>query len=160
MKEKIRKQDREKLDNGTMMLTLTILLYGLLLLFIQKMSYNSITVNGALAFIQIMRWAALAGAMLCAAWSAYKEKKSFFLYCGICIYVFLSTTVLIALPSNKAAYYINFIALGIAFVLNQVYYYLNLSSKIKSKTVKLAFIIVCAVLFIAVGALCIYKSVL
>lgn len=160
MKEKIRKQDKEKLDNSTMVLTLIILLYGLLLLFIQKMSYNSITVNGALAFIQIMRWAALAGAMLCAAWSAYKEKKSFFLYCGICIYVFLSTTVLIALPSNNAAYLINFAALGIAFVLNQVYYYLNLSAKIKSKTVKLAFIIVCAVLFAAVAALCIYKSVL
>ena len=79
MKNQIGKQEREQLGNRIVLISSVTFLYGLLLLFIQKMAESSMTVNGALAFIQILRWVSLAGAMLCAAWSAYKEKRAFFI---------------------------------------------------------------------------------
>ena len=86
MKHKLCKQDKELLDNRIVLISSITFLYAILLVFIQKMAESSLTVNGALAFIQIVRWVALAGALICAAWSAYREKRSFFIYCGICIY--------------------------------------------------------------------------
>ena len=126
MKSKLTKQDKEKLSNKTVFFTSCALLYALLLLFIEKMASSSITVEGAVALIQFLRWASLAGAMFCAAWSAYKEKKGFFLYCSMFLYVFVSTLVLHYVPGDRA-YLVNYIAMGVAFAAGEAYYYLKVA---------------------------------
>ena len=95
MKNKLTKQEKERLGNKMVFFSSVTLSYALLLLFIQKMASSSLTVNGAISLISLLRWASLCGAMGCAAWSAYKEKKGFFLYCAMCIFVFFSTTILL-----------------------------------------------------------------
>ena len=78
MNNRLTKQEKESLDNRIVFSSVALILYALLLAFVQRMSSSPVTVNGALAFVEILRWIALAGAMGCAAWSAYKEKKGFF----------------------------------------------------------------------------------
>lgn len=157
MKNKISKQEKERLDNKVVFLSSIIILYALLLLFIQRMSLSSMTVNGALAFIEILRWTSLAGAMACAAWSAYKEKKGFFLYCAICIFVFLSTSVLLFCTkrSTASAYMINYGALAVTFILTQIYYVLKCNKKLENKLINTLFVAVCAVIFAAFAVVCI-----
>lgn len=150
MKNKLTKQEKERLGNKTVFFSSVTISYALLLLFIQKMASSSMTVNGAVSLISLLRWSSLCGAMACAAWSAYKEKKGFFLYCAMCIFVFFSTTVLIFV-SDSRAYPINYIALAAAFVLAQVYYALKVRSRFE-RHVKNAFIAV-SVLIIAVLAI-------
>lgn len=151
MKNKLTKQEKERLSNKTVFFSSVTISYALLLLFIQKMASSSMTVNGAVALISLLRWSALCGAMACAAWSAYKEKKGFFLYCAMCIFVFFSTTVLIFVDDPRA-YPINYIALAAAFVMAQVYYAIKVRNKFEGH-IKNAFIAVC-VLIIAILALC------
>ena len=122
------------------------------------MSANSMTVNGALAFIEILRWVALGGAMLCAAWSAYKEKKGFFLYCAMCIYVFFSTTVIRYCTSRGSArpYLINYGALAVVFVMAQIYYALKVRGKFDNKVVRGIFLGASALLIALFAAVSIY----
>lgn len=150
MKNKLTKQEKEKLGNKMVFFSSVTISYALLLLFIQKMASSSLTVNGAVSLISLLRWSSLCGAMACAAWSAYKEKKGFFLYCAMCIFVFFSTTVLIFV-SDTRAYPINYLALMVAFVLAQIYYALKLRGKFEGP-VKNAFI---AVSFLAIAVLAI-----
>ena len=161
MKTKLNKQEKEKLDSKIVFLSSIIILYALLLLFIQRMSMFSITVNGAIAFVEILRWASLAGAMACAAWSAYKEKKGFFLYCVVCIFVFLSTTVLLFCTkrSSNAAYLLNYGALIAAFVMTQVYYVLKSSNRFQNKIAKNIFIALCAIMVLALAVVCILQAI-
>ncbi len=156
MKTNLCKQEKEQLDNRIVLLSSITFLYAILLLFIQKMSENSLTVNGAQAFIQIIRWVSLAGAMMCAAWSAYKEKRSFFIYCGICMSIFLSTTVLLYCTSRGSvkAFYINYIALILVFLMTQVYYVLKATSKLERRFVKNMFLTICVILVILVVTAC------
>ena len=128
MNNKLTKQEKEKLSNKTVFFSSVTISYAILLLFIQKMSMSSLTVNGAVSLISLLHWCSLCGAMGCAAWSAYKEKKGFFLYCAMCIFVFFSTTVLKNV-SDTRAYPINYIALAVAFVMAQVYYALKVRNK-------------------------------
>ena len=118
MNNRLTKQEKEKLSNKTVFFSSVTISYALLLLFIQKMASYSLTVSGAVSLISILRWGALCGAMGCAAWSAYKEKKGFFLYCAMCIFVFFSTTVLIFVSDNRA-YPANYAALAVEFVIAQ-----------------------------------------
>ncbi len=152
MKNNVRKQELEKLDNKIVFLTSVILIYAILLIFIQKMAENSMTVTGALAFIQILRWTALGGAMVCAAWSAYKENFGFFIYCGICLYVFLSTTILLYCGNHGKAYLINYGALVIAFIFNQIYSILKRKNLFEKKIVKIGFLIACVLAALLVAA--------
>lgn len=152
MKNNVRKQELEKLDNKIVFLSSVIIIYAILLLFIQKMSQNSMTVTGALAFIQILRWTALGGAMVCAAWSAYKENFGFFIYCGICLYVFLSTTILLYCGNHGKAFLINYGALLIAFIFNQIYSVLKRKNLFAKKIVKIGFLVACALAVLAVAA--------
>ena len=115
------------------------------------MASSSLTVNGAVSLISLLRWTSLCGAMACAAWSAYKEKKGFFLYCAMCIFVFFSTTVLLFVNATKA-YPANYAALIVAFVMAQVYYNLRIKSKFDG-IVKKVFIIIS---FVVIAALAIY----
>lgn len=150
MKNKLTKQEKERLSNKMVFFSSVTLSYALLLLFIQKMASSSLTVNGAVSLISLLRWSSLCGSMACAAWSAYKEKKGFFLYCAMCIFVFFSTTILIFVSDNRA-YPINYIALAAAFVLAQIYYALKIRGKFEG-SVKNAFI---AVSFLAIAVLAI-----
>ena len=152
MKNSVRKQELEKLDNKIVFLSSVIIIYAILLLFIQKMAQNSMTVTGALAFIQILRWTALGGAMVCAAWSAYKENFGFFIYCGICLYVFLSTTILLYCGNHGKAFLINYGALLIAFIFNQIYSVLKRKNLFAKKIVKIGFLAACALAVLAVAA--------
>ena len=151
MKTKLTKQDKESLSNKTVFFSSVTISYALLLLFIQKMASSSLTISGAVALISLLRWSSLCGAMACAAWSAYKEKKDFFLYCAMCIFVFFSTTVLIFVNDNRA-YPINYIALAFAFVMAQIYYALKIRGKFEFKIIKNVFVGIC-IAFIAVLAL-------
>ena len=161
MKNKLSKQEKERLDNKIVFFSSVTILYALLLLFIQKMSTDPMTVNGALAFIEILRWVALVGAMGCAAWSAYKEKKSFFIYCSACIFVFLSTTVIRYCTKfgSYKPFYINYLALGVIFVMSQIYYYLKLHNKFQSKVVTNVFSGACIAIFAAFAVLCLINYI-
>ena len=159
MKNNARKQELEKLDNKIVFLSSVIIIYAILLLFIQKMAENSLTVTGALAFIQILRWTALGGAMACAAWSAYKENFGFFIYCGICLYAFLSTTILLYCGNHGKAYLINYGALIMAFILNQVYSVLKRKKLFEKKAVKIIFLAVCILAALLVAAVSIAQVI-
>ena len=145
MNNRLTKQEKESLDNKIVFSSVALILYALLLAFVQRMSASPVTVNGALAFIEILRWVALAGAMCCAAWSAYKEKKGFFIYCAACLFIFLSTTVLkfCTQRSSEIPYYINYAALAVMFVLVQAYSFIKSRGLFDNKTVKAAFVAIC-----------------
>lgn len=157
MKNQIGKREKEQLGNRIVLTSSVIFMYGLLLLFIQKMAESSMTVNGALAFIQILRWVSLAGAMLCAAWSAYKEKRSFFVYCAMSIFIFLSTTTLLYCGQHNKAFLINYLALFLTFVTVQIYYAIKVRGGFDKKSVSVIFTAVCILLILAVTALCIWQ---
>ena len=150
MNNKLTKQEKEKLSNKTVFFSSVTISYAILLLFIQKMSMSSLTVNGAVSLISLLHWCSLCGAMGSAAWSAYKEKKGFFLYCAMCIFVFFSTLVLKNV-SDTRAYPINYIALAIAFIMAQIYYALKVRNKF-TPTMRNIFVAV-TILIIAVLAL-------
>ena len=156
MKNRLTKQEKEKLGNKTVFFSSVTISYALLLLFIQKMASSSLTVNGAVSLISLLRWSSLCGAMACAAWSAYKEKKGFFLYCAMCIFVFFSTTVLVFVSDNRA-YPVNYVALAIAFVLAQVYYALKVRGFFEGK-IKTAFLAVCIILIAILAFFCMPQS--
>ncbi len=149
MKNQITKQEKERLGNKLALVTSATILYALLLLFIQEMASSTMTVNGAISLISLLRWTSLCGAMGCAAWSAYKEKKGFFLYCAMCIFVFFSTTILLFTNASKA-YPINYIALAVAFVMSIIYYNLKMNGKFGG-AVKKIFIIIAIVIIVALG---------
>lgn len=158
MKNKLTKQEKEFLGNKTVFFSSVTISYGLLLLFIQKMASSSMTVQGAIALINLLRWASLCGAMACAAWSAYKEKKGFFMYCAMCIYVFFSTTTLLFVPSSRS-YPINYCVLLFAFIMGQIYYALKVRGLFeKGSVAKGIFIAVCAVAIVMVALVCIASS--
>ena len=145
MKRGLSKQQKESLDNKIVFASSAMFLYAMLLMFVQKMSNDVITISGAQAFIEILRWAALAGAMICAAWSAYKEKKSFFIYCAMCLFIFLSTTVIkfCTAMGSASAYFIVYTALAVMFVLLQVFYALKVRNMFDKKSARVAFTAVC-----------------
>ncbi len=145
MRNKITRQEKERLGNKLVFFSSVTISYAILLLFIQKMAASSLTVNGAISLISLLRWTSLCGAMACAAWSAYKEKKGFFLYCAMCIFVFFSTTVLLFADAARS-YPINYVALAAAFVMAQFYYTLRMKGKfngaVKKVFVTIAFVII------------------
>ncbi len=138
---KLTKQEKEHLSNKTVLLSSFALLYGLLLLFFQKMCYNTETVIGALEFMGYLKWGALIVAMGCAAWGAYREKKDYYIYCAMSFLVFVSLYSILDMGQADHAYIINFIALAIAFVLVQVYYTLRANNKFTGQF-KIAFLAV------------------
>ena len=150
MKNKLTKQEKERLSNKIVFFSSVTISYALLLLFIQKMSMSSLTVNGAVSLIDLLWWSSICGAMGCAAWSAYKEKKGFFLYCAMCIFVFLSTTVLKNVNASRS-YPINYIALTAAFIMAQIYYMFKVRGSFQGR-IKNIFIAV-SILIVAVLAL-------
>ena len=152
MSNKLDKNEKEALDNRIVLFSSVIIIYALLLLFVKQMADSSVTVSGAVAFMAILRWTALVGAMACAAWSAYKENFGFFSYCGICIYVFFSTSVLLFCNNHGRAYKINFLALAVTFVLVQIYNVLKCNGAYGKKAVKILFWCIClaALIFFAV----------
>ena len=149
MKNKINKQEKERLGNKMIFFSSVTLSYALLLLFIQKMASSSLTVNGAISLMSLLRWASLCGAMGCAAWSAYKEKKGFFLYCAMCIFVFFSTTILLFVNASRS-YPINYVALILAFIMAQIYYTLRIKGAFTG-IVKKVFVAVSFIMIIALG---------
>ena len=159
MKNTLNKQEQDKLNNRVVFLSTITILYAILLVFIQRMMSSTLTVNGAFAFIQILRWCALGGSMLCAAWSAYKEKKDFFTYCGICIYVFFSTTIILFCVKNgtNKPFFINYASLAVVFCLIQAYFVLKSKNMFRKKRVKAAFLIVCGLFIAAVAVVSIMQ---
>ncbi len=151
MKRKLTRQEQESLDNKIVFSSTAIFLYALLLAFTQRMELSPATVLGAQAFIEILWWVALAGSMICACWGAYKEKRSFFFYCGACVFVFLSTTVLrfCTERSSTAPYTINYFALIAMFAIIQAYYFLKSRKLLDTKWIRVAFLVACGVTLLA-----------
>lgn len=160
MKFNLNKQEQERLSNKSVFFTACILLYAFLLLFIQKMRSNMATFEGAMGLIQIIRWISLVGAMACAAWSAYKERRGFLLYCGMCFYVFLSTLTLQSIHPT-VAFPLNYLLLGAAFVLGQAFYYLKVAGLLeKGRKTRLLYIAACIAVALGYLAVCWYFDAL
>lgn len=157
MKDKISKQEKENLSSKIVLISSLIILYAILLIFVQQMMQSSITVNGAVAFIEIIRWFSLGGAMLCAAWSAYKENKGFFIYCAICVFIFLSTTVILYCGKHNHAFLINFFSLAVIFIITNIYYALKIHHFLDKKIIKFIYYAVCTLIFLLIMALCIWQ---
>ncbi|MBE7032875.1 MAG: hypothetical protein E7406_01430 [Ruminococcaceae bacterium] len=128
---KLTKQEKEKMSNRTVLISSFAILYGILLLFFKKMCSYSGTVLGAVTFMEYLMWISLAGAMLCAAWSAYKEKKGYYIYSGMFLFVFLSILLILRIETlmDDQAYIINFGALVMAVIMSQIYYALRVHCK-------------------------------
>lgn len=143
MKKNITQQ--EKINNRIVLLSSFIILYALLLMFFRRMTSSSTTVLGAITFMEFLKWASLVGAMVCAAWCAYKDRKGYYLYTGMCLYVFLSMQIIRSNPLNddNKAYAICYVGLAVAFVLTQAYSILSSKRKFSGGW-KIAFL---AVLF-------------
>ena len=154
LQSKLTKQEKESLSNKTVLLSSFVILYGMLLLFFQKMSHNPETVIGALEVMGYLKWGAIVAAMGCAAWSAYKEKKDGYLYCAMSLFIFISLYSILDMGQADHAYKINFTALAVAFVLAQVYYALRANNKF-SGWFKIAFLAVTflSILFLIVALL-------
>ena len=157
MKTNLTKHEKESLDNRIVFVSSAIFLYAMLLAFIQQMSQSPTTVNGAQAFIKILKWTALGGAMLFAAWSAYKEKKSVFIYCATCLYIFISSTTLTLCTrlGSNIPYYVNYIALAITFVLVQLYYFFKTKGMLAKKSFRIAFVAACILAAAAYAVVCV-----
>ena len=155
MKNKLTKQEKAVLDNKIVFFSSAIFLYAILLAFIQQMAQVGDTAAGALAIIEIVRWGSLIAAMGCAAWSAYKEKKSVFLYCATFMFIFVSTTTLryCTKANSDRPFYINYVVLAAIFVLVQTYYFLKVKGLLDKKAVKVGFIVVSALVAAAYAAI-------
>lgn len=153
MSQKLSKQEKDHLNGWLVLLTSLVILYTLLLCFLQKMGENSSTVNGALTFLKILRWGGLVGAMLCAAWGAYKENRGFFAYAGICLYLFGSATIILFCGprGTSKAFALNYLALLATFILLQVYFFLRARGPL-SKTARTVLTVASAVVILAVIA--------
>ena len=147
MKKNITQQ--EKISNRIVLLSSFIILYALLLMFFRRMTSSTATVLGALTFMEFLKWASLVGAMLCAAWSAYKDRKGYYLYSGMCLYIFLSMQIILSPLADNRAYAICYAGLAVAFVLTQVYSILDSKKKFNGGW-KIAFL---AVLFSSITVL-------
>lgn len=149
MKKNITQQ--EKISNRIVLLSSFIILYALLLMFFRRMTSSTATVLGAITFMEFLKWVSLAGAMLCAAWSAYKDRKGYYLYSGMCLYVFLSMQIILSNPLNdtRKCYAVCYAGLAAAFVLTQAYSILSSKRKFAGKW-KIAFL---AVLFSSIAVL-------
>lgn len=135
--------------NQLVTLTSVTILYALLLLFLQRMSRSTETIQGAQAFIQILFWGSIVGAMVCAAWGAYKENKNLFTYCGVFVYILWSMTVVqyCGNMGSGKAYTLVYLSLLVIFILTQVYGALIGKGQI-SRRAMTAFIVVTIVLFV------------
>ncbi len=149
MKNDFTKQDKEKLSNRIVLLSSFIILYALLLMFFRRMCSFSSTVLGAITFMDFLKWISLAGAMVCAAWSAYKDRKGYYLYSGMFLFVFLSMQIIRSPLQDNRAYMIAYLGLLIAFVLTQVYYALKIRRKYEGGW-KIAFL---SVTFVSIAIL-------
>lgn len=120
------KEKSEQLSNRSVMLTTMTVLYAMLLLFLQRMSKSSVTVLGAQAFIQILFWGSIVGAMVCAALGAYKEKKTLFTYSGMFVYILWSMIVIqyCGIMGADKAYALVYASIVVVFVMIQLYSFL------------------------------------
>lgn len=157
MKNKLTKQDKEKLDNRLVLISSVVFAYAILLLFIQRMATSTLTVNGAIAFIEILRWGSLGGAMACAAWSAYKEKRGFFIYCGICAFIFFSTTIVLYCNNHGKAFLINYMMLFVVFVAAQIYYALKVNGLFEKKAIRIGYLSGCIAVIAVTTVVCIIQ---
>ena len=121
MKKDIAKQER--ISNRIVILSSFIILYALLLMFFRRMTSSPATVLGAITFMDFLKWASLISAMVCAAWCAYKDRKGYYLYCGMFLYIFLSMQIIRSNPlgDDRKSYAIAYVGLAVAFVLTQIY---------------------------------------
>ena len=149
--------EAERLSNRIFTVIVITILYALLVFLLQTMSFNITTVNGAQAFIQILFWGSIVGAMVCAAIGAYKEKKSLFTYCGIFLYILWSMVVIqfCGVMGAIKAYILVYLSLAVILVMALVFSVLVEKGKMekRAKTVFVGIAIAFFVIFclIAIG---------
>ncbi len=150
-RDKAVRSDEERLSDKAVLLTALTILYAFLLLFLQRMSMSSTTVLGAQAFIEILFWGSIIGAMACAAWGAYREKRGMFTYSGVFVYIRWSTAVIqyCGNMGSSRAYTLVYVSLVIAFALVQLYFGLLSAGKLGTKRGKTVFTASAALLFVA-----------
>lgn len=141
MKKDTSKQER--ISNRIVILSSFIILYALLLMFFRRMTSSPATVLGAITFMEFLKWASLGCAMVCAAWCAYKDRKGYYLYSGMFLFVFLTMQIIRSNPlgDDRKAYAIAYVGLAAAFVLTQIYSILISKRKFKGGW-KIAFLAV------------------
>ncbi len=152
MKQKVR-QESERFSDKAVLLSTFIILYVFLLMLLQRMSQSTLTVVGANAFTNILFGVSIAGAMICAAWAAYKERKGMLTYCGVFVFILWSTVVIkfCGHPASSA-YALIYAGLAAAFVYIQVYYGLLAAGKANTKKSKLILWIVGGVIIAVFAA--------
>ncbi|MGN1098300.1 MAG: hypothetical protein ACI4SS_05335 [Clostridia bacterium] len=145
-----KKREAERLSDRAVLLTALSILYAFLLLFLQKMSMSTSTVLGAQAFIRILFWGSIAGAMLCAAWGAYKENRDMLTYSGVFVYILWSMAVIqyCGTMGTGKAYTLVYASLITAFVLGQIYFALRSSGRLATKKARTIFAVISVALFV------------
>lgn len=148
------KREAERFSDKAVHMTLLTVLYAFLLMFLQKMSNSSTTVLGAQAFIKILFWGSVIGAMICAIWGAYKENKGMFTYSGIFVYILWSMAVIqyCGTMGAQKAYSLVYLSLFAAFVLTQFYYAMRSNGRLVRSRGRFAFMIVSAAVFVLFSA--------
>lgn len=141
----------ERLTDKAVLLSALIILYGILILFLQSMGYNSLTVSGAVTFVRILFWGSIVGAMIFAALAVYRERRELMLYSGIFIYILWTTTVLLRTGNWNYAFTIVYISLVAAFILVHVNIWLRKSGRFEKLAPRVIFVIVAALVLAALS---------
>ncbi|MDO4563656.1 MAG: hypothetical protein Q4C12_07465 [Clostridia bacterium] len=118
--KKPRREEQSRLDSSLMLITCAVLLYAILLAFIQVMYASTETIEGAATFLGLLQWAGAIAAMASAAWSAYRDKKENLSYSAAAAFLFVSAFVVYRIGSPWG-FYVNYAALMAVLVFAQAY---------------------------------------
>lgn len=144
-----RRREKERLSERAVLITALAILYAVLLLFLQNMGRNSYTAQGAWTFEHILFWGSMIGAIFCAVWGAYKERRSMMLYSGIFLFVLWTMAIIIYGGNNNHTFPLVYGAILIAVVMTHVGTRLRMPENGKKGWT--AFLIVGAVLFVLIS---------
>lgn len=138
----------ERMSDKAVLLSALIILYGILLLFLNRMSNEIATVQGAVTFVKILFWCGIAGAMIFAALAVYRERRGLLLYSGIFGYVFWTTALLLFTGNWAQAFVIVYVSLCAAFILVHVNIWLRISGRYEKRHVRVIFTVVAVAIFV------------
>lgn len=146
-----RRREAERLSDKAVLITALAILYGVLLLFLQSMGKNPVNVNGALSFLQILRWVSIAGGIIFAALSVYKERRGLMLYCGMFVYIIWSVTVILNTTAWDKSYAIVYVSLLLAIILTHVNIWLRTSGRFERTAPRVIFAAVSIAIFLLIN---------
>lgn len=142
-----RRREAERLSDKAVLVTALAILYGVLLLFLQSMGKSDL-VNGAIGFLKILRWVSIAGGIIFAAFSVYKERRGLMLYCGMFVYIIWSVTVILNTTVWDKSFAIVYVSLLAAIILTHVNIWLRTSGRFERMAPRVTFAAIAIVIFL------------